>query len=61
MLEMQIEVYEGTIGLDRTAEDERDRDLEIEAGKLSRREADITAEATRHWSCCTRRIVGGVS
>jgi hypothetical protein len=47
MLEMQIEVYEGTIGLDRTAEDERDRDLEIEAGKLSRREADITTEADK--------------
>ncbi|HTQ39956.1 MAG TPA: hypothetical protein VMJ32_13085 [Pirellulales bacterium] len=47
MLEMQIEVYEGTIALDRTAEEDRDRDTEMEAGKLGRKEADITGEADK--------------
>jgi hypothetical protein len=47
MLQMQVEVYEGTIGLDRIPDDERDRDVEIEAGKLSRRENEITVEADK--------------
>jgi hypothetical protein len=47
MLQMQLEVYEGTMGLDRIPEDERDRDTEIEAGKLSRREGEITLEADK--------------
>jgi hypothetical protein len=47
MLQMQIEVYEGTVRLDRVPEDQRDRDIEIESAKLSRREAEITAEADR--------------
>ncbi len=55
MLQMQIEVYEGTIGLDRIPEDERDRDVEIEAGKLSRREAEITHEADKTLDAFARR------
>ena len=47
MLQMQLEVYEGTMGLDRIPEDERDRDTEIEAGKLSRHEGEITLEADK--------------
>lgn len=47
MLQMQIEVYEGTVRLDRVPEDQRDRDIEIESAKLGRREAEITAEADR--------------
>ncbi|MCC7084334.1 MAG: hypothetical protein IT427_04935 [Pirellulales bacterium] len=47
MLQMQIEVYEGTVRLDRVPEDQRDRDIEIESAKLSRREAEITSEADK--------------
>jgi hypothetical protein len=47
MLQVQIEVYEGTIRVDRMTEDEGDRDLEIESGKLSRKEAQITADADK--------------
>ncbi len=47
MLQLQAEVYEGTIGLDRIPEEERTRDLEIESGKLSRKEANISVEADK--------------
>jgi hypothetical protein len=47
MLQSQIEVYEGTISLDGIPDDERDRDLEIEAGKLSHRENDIITDADK--------------
>jgi hypothetical protein len=45
MLQAQIEVYEGTKRVDRTPSAERDRDDEIEAGRLSRRESQIVLEA----------------
>ncbi len=47
MLSMQIEVYEGTKRQDKVPVAERDRDDEIEAGRLSRKEAEIVAEADR--------------
>ena len=47
MLEMQLAVNEGTVRLDAIPEDERDHDLEIESGKLSRKELLITAEADK--------------
>lgn len=47
MLEMQIEVYEGTKRLDRVPAAERGRDDEIEAGRLSRRESMILVEAEK--------------
>ncbi len=45
MLEMQIEVHEGTLRLDQLAAEKRGRDDEIEAGRLSRKEAAIVREA----------------
>ncbi len=47
MLEMQFAVNEGTVRLDSIAEDQRDHDVEIESGKLSRKESLITAEADK--------------
>jgi hypothetical protein len=47
MLQLQVEVYEGTIALDRIPEEERDRNTEIESGKLSKKEANISAEAEK--------------
>ncbi len=47
MLEMQLGVNEGTVRLDSIAEDQRDHDVEIESGKLSRKESLITAEADK--------------
>ncbi len=47
MLDMQIQVYEGTKRLDRKAEPDRSRDDEIESGRLSRKEAEIVGEADR--------------
>ena len=47
MLDQQVEVYEGTKRLDKVAEAERDRDDEIEAGRLSRKEAQISTEADK--------------
>ena len=47
MLDLQVEVYEGTKRLDKVAETDRDRDDEIEAGRLSRKEAQIAAEADK--------------
>ncbi len=47
MLEMQLAVNEGTVRLDSIAEDQRDHDVEIESGKLSRKESLITAEADK--------------
>ncbi len=47
MLEMQKEVHEGTVRLDKTPEDERTYDHEIEAGRLSRKEAEILLEADK--------------
>lgn len=44
MLEMQIEVHDGTKLLADQAADERDRNDEIEAGRLSRRESLIVVE-----------------
>ncbi len=45
MLEMQLVVYEGTKRLDQIPSDALDRDLAIEAGRLSRDEAAIGKEA----------------
>jgi hypothetical protein len=45
MLQAQLEVYEGTKRVDTTPEAERDRDDEIEAGRLSRKESQIVIEA----------------
>jgi hypothetical protein len=47
MLQMQIAVYEGTKRLDRVSDKDRDRDDEIESGRLSRKEAEIVSEADR--------------
>ena len=47
MLQMQIAVYEGTKRLDRIQEKDRDRDDEIESGRLSRKESEIVGEADR--------------
>jgi hypothetical protein len=47
MLQLQVEVYEGTIALDRIPEEERDRNTEIESDKLSKKEANISAEADK--------------
>lgn len=47
MLAMQIDVQEGTQRIDKVPEAERDRDDEIEAGRLSRKEAQIVAEADK--------------
>ena len=56
MLDQQVEVYEGTKRLDKVAEAERDRDDEIEAGRLSRKEAaDRRPRPTRPWPCCARK------
>jgi hypothetical protein len=47
MLEMQITVYEGTLLLDRVPADQRGRNHEIEAGRLSRRESQIVIECNK--------------
>ena len=47
MLAMQTEVYEGTQRLASTPVADRTREDEIEAGRLSRREAEIVAEADK--------------
>jgi hypothetical protein len=47
MLDQQVEVYEGTKKVDKTPQAERDRDDEIEAGRLSRKESQIAAEADK--------------
>lgn len=47
MLQAQIAIYEGTKRLDRIPEKDRDRDDEIESGRLSRKEAELVAEADR--------------
>ena len=62
MLQLQIEVYEGTMRLDRVPDDERDRDLEIEAAKLSRKEGQIADDAEQHAESVARgRLVRGLS
>jgi len=47
MLDMQIQVYEGTKRVDRKPEPDRTRDDEIESGRLSRKESEIVGEADR--------------
>ncbi len=47
MLDAQVEVYEGTQRLDHVPQSDRDRDDEIEAGRLSRKEAEIAIEAEK--------------
>jgi len=47
MLDQQVEVYEGTKRLDAVPEPDRDRDDEIEAGRLSRKQTLIVAEADK--------------
>lgn len=47
MLDAQIEIYEGTKRLDKVPMARRDRDDEIEAGRLSRKEAQIAVEADK--------------
>ena len=47
MLDQQVEVYEGTKRVDKTPQAERDRDDEIEAGRLSRKESQIATEADK--------------
>ena len=47
MLDQQVEVYEGTKKVDKTPQADRDRDDEIEAGRLSRKESQIAAEADK--------------
>jgi hypothetical protein len=47
MLAMQIEVYEGTMRLDKVPQARRGRNEEVEAGRLSRREAELSLEAEK--------------
>jgi hypothetical protein len=47
MLDAQVEVYEGTQRVDQVPQTQRDRDDEIEAGRLSRKEAQIVVEADK--------------
>ncbi|HZZ74063.1 MAG TPA: hypothetical protein VFE24_17555 [Pirellulales bacterium] len=47
MLEMQVEVYEGTKRVDQIGDDDRDQDAELESRKLSRKESNITTEADK--------------
>jgi hypothetical protein len=47
MLAMQVEVYEGTIRLDRLPQESRGRGSEIESGRLSQTEALIATEADK--------------
>jgi hypothetical protein len=47
MLEMQIEVYDGTMRLDQVPEAERTHNQEIEASRLSNRELQIVVEADK--------------
>lgn len=47
MLQMQREVYEGTVRLDKVPEAERTHNHEIESGRLSAKEAEIVLETDR--------------
>lgn len=47
MLAMQIEVYEGTLRLDKVPQARRENNEKIEAARLSRREAEISFEAEK--------------
>ena len=47
MLDLQVEVYEGTLRLDKIPLDRRGRNDEIEAGRLSRKESAIALEAEK--------------
>jgi hypothetical protein len=47
MLALQIDVLDGTKRLDHLPEADRDRDDEIESGRLSRKESEIVAEADK--------------
>jgi hypothetical protein len=47
MLDAQVQVYEGTVRVDQVPKEQRDRDDEIEAGRLSRAEAAIVIEADK--------------
>lgn len=47
MLQMQREVYEGTLRLDKVPEPDRTHNHEIEASRLGRKEAEIVVEADK--------------
>src|SRR5690606_30322948 len=47
MLDMQIEVYEGTVRLTELPEEARSRGSQIEAGRLGRKESLIVLEADK--------------
>lgn len=47
MLELQNQVYDGTVRLDQVPQAKRDHDDEIEAARLSRQEAQIVTEADK--------------
>jgi hypothetical protein len=47
MLRMQRDVYEGTVRLDKVPEKDRSHNHEIEAGRLSGKEAEIVVEADK--------------
>ncbi len=47
MLQMQREVYEGTVRLDKVPEAERSHSQDIEAGRLSSKESEIVLEADK--------------
>jgi hypothetical protein len=47
MLQMQREVYEGTVRLDKVPEAERNHNHEIESGRLSSKEAEIVLETDK--------------
>jgi len=47
MLDMENDIYDGTKRLDKIPAPERDRDHEVEAGRLSRKQAENVGEADR--------------
>jgi hypothetical protein len=47
MLEMQVQVHKATIGMENTPDEERGRDFEVQASKLSQREKTIVDECDK--------------
>jgi hypothetical protein len=47
MLDLQGEVYEGTVRLDKVPESERNHNFDVETGRLSSRESQIIIEAEK--------------
>ena len=52
MLQLQEEVYEGTVRLDKVPSAERTHNHEIESSRLSGKESRFSSSLTRRCSCC---------